>query len=288
MIRLHRATTGALGRCFLTMILVFALARSLSAAPMVYTGIVVTDVRVGRTLMHNASLKITFEGDTDDIIQVVAPGTQTPIPSDECFGPGYFLYLVKGHARMEIESGGRTHRARLKDGQVFVAVDECHGGTGFGSFVGPNGLEPAYPFALTWGRPNMLRSPTGVPYGVLSALPGLHGHASAIRRVATTRYLKLTPVTAFHRTPIPSSRTSEISSSTNLILNMMVPRRQLSVTTLAARIVVSSLFARKQPAPFRLRGLQAFQQELMDHALCTHCKQLPMVRSVDMRSIKHW
>jgi len=56
-----------------------------SAAPTVYTGIVVTDVRVGTTLMHNVSLKITFEGDTGDIIQVVAPGSQTPIPSDECF-----------------------------------------------------------------------------------------------------------------------------------------------------------------------------------------------------------
>jgi hypothetical protein len=151
MIRLNRATTGTFGRCFLAVISVFALARSLSAAPMVYTGIVVTDVRVGSSLMHNASLKITFEGDTDDIIQVVAPGTQSPIPSDECFGPGYFLYLVKGHARMEIESRGRTRTARLKDDQIFVAVDECHGGIGFGSFVGPNGLEVAYPFALTLG-----------------------------------------------------------------------------------------------------------------------------------------
>jgi len=118
MIRLNRATTGAFGQCFLGAILVVALARSVSAAPTVYTGIVVTDVRVGTTLMHNVSLKITFEGDTGDIIQVVAPGSQTPIPSDECFGPGYFLYLAKGHARMEIESRGRTHTARLKDDQI--------------------------------------------------------------------------------------------------------------------------------------------------------------------------
>jgi len=150
-IRPHRGTTGVFGQYLLAMILVLALAGSLSAAPMVYSGIVVTDVRVGRTLLHNASLKITFEGDTNDIQQVLAPGTQNPIPSQECLGAPYFFYLANGHARMEIQSQGRTRTARLNDGQIFVAIDECHGGIGFGSFVGPNGLEPAYPLALTLG-----------------------------------------------------------------------------------------------------------------------------------------
>ena len=145
MIRLIRVmTSAALGRCFLVLISVFALASNLRAAPTVYTGLVVTDVRVGTTLMHNASLKITFEGDTDDILKV-------PIPSTECGGIGYFLYLTKGVARMEIEFQGRTHTARLQDGQVFVAIDECNGGIGFGAFIGPSGLEPAYPLALTLG-----------------------------------------------------------------------------------------------------------------------------------------
>jgi hypothetical protein len=152
MIRLIRATTAAaLGRCFLALILVSALQWNLRAEPKVYTGLVVTDVRVGTTLMHNASLKITFEGDTDDIIPVVVPGTQTQIPSQECLGTGNFFYLAKGVARMEIEFQGRTHTARLRDGQVFVTVDQCNGGIGFGSFVGPNGLEPAYPLAFTLG-----------------------------------------------------------------------------------------------------------------------------------------
>jgi hypothetical protein len=35
---------------------------------MVYSGLVVTDVRVGTTLLNNALLKITFEGDTNDIL----------------------------------------------------------------------------------------------------------------------------------------------------------------------------------------------------------------------------
>jgi hypothetical protein len=89
MIRLNRATMGALGRCFLAMIFVFALGRSLSAQPMVYTGSVVTDVRVGTTLFHNASLKITFAGDTGDIMQV-------PVPSTECGGIGYFFLPYEG------------------------------------------------------------------------------------------------------------------------------------------------------------------------------------------------
>src|SRR4029077_6364744 len=64
---------------------------------------------------------------------------------------GYFLYLTTGVARMEIEFQGRTRTARLQDGQVFVTVDECNGGIGFGSFIGPNGLDPAYPLAFTMG-----------------------------------------------------------------------------------------------------------------------------------------
>jgi hypothetical protein len=164
MIRLNRATAGAIGQGFLATILVLALAGSLFAAPMVYTGIVVTDVRVGRTLFHNASLKITFEGDTNDIQQVVAPGTQTPIPSQECLGAApFFQYIAKGHARMDITFQGRTRTARLNDGQVFVAVDECHGGIGFGSFLGPNGLEPAYPLALTLGTAEYSAVTFGAP-----------------------------------------------------------------------------------------------------------------------------
>ena len=67
---LSSATMAVLGRCFLTLISVFALESNLPAVPMVYTGLVVTDVRVGTTLMHNASLKITFTGDTKDILPV--------------------------------------------------------------------------------------------------------------------------------------------------------------------------------------------------------------------------
>ena len=143
-IHLIRATTAtALVRCFLVLFSVFVLGWNLRAEPTVYTGLVVTDVRVGTTLMHNASLKVTFEGDTNDI-------TAVPVPSTNCGGTPFY-YLTKGVARMQIEFQGRTRTARLQDGQVFVAVDVCNGGIGFGAFIGPNGLEPAYPLAFTLG-----------------------------------------------------------------------------------------------------------------------------------------
>ena len=140
----NRTTAAVLGRCFLALISVVALERNLSAEPRVYTGIVVTDVRVGTTLMHNASLTITFQGDTNDILSISTP-------SQECAGTGYFSYLAKGIARMQIEYQGRTHQATLQNGQLFVSLDACSGGIGFGAFIGPNGMEIAYPFALTLG-----------------------------------------------------------------------------------------------------------------------------------------
>ena len=141
---LSRRASAVLVRCLLALISVFALGSNLAAVPMVYTGLVVTDVRVGTTFLHNASLKITFEGDTDNIVQV-------PLPSTECNGLGYFFYLTQGVARMQIQYQGRTRTATLQEGQIFVAIDQCNGGIGFGSFTGPNGLEPAYPLAFTLG-----------------------------------------------------------------------------------------------------------------------------------------
>ena len=55
MIRLIRTKMAtALVRCLLALISLLALQCNLQAAPMVYTGFVVTDVRVGANFMHNA------------------------------------------------------------------------------------------------------------------------------------------------------------------------------------------------------------------------------------------
>jgi hypothetical protein len=155
---LHRPTMAALGRYFLALISVCALASNLPAATMVYTGVVVTDVRVGTTFLHNASLKITFEGDPNNLVQV-------PIQSTECTGIPSFFYLPTGVARMEIEFQGRTRTARLQDGQLFVSLDTCNGGIGFGSFGGFNGVEPAYPLAFTMGTAEYASIIYGSPLG---------------------------------------------------------------------------------------------------------------------------
>jgi len=154
MIRLNRATTAVLGRCLQALILVLVLERNLAAQPMVYTGLVVTDVRVGSTLMHNASLKMTFEGDAGDMGHFVTP------PSAFCSGDSFY-YISKGVARMEIGFQGRTRTARLNDGQVFVALDTCNGGIGFGAFLGPHGMEPAYPLTFTLGTAEYASITTG-------------------------------------------------------------------------------------------------------------------------------
>jgi len=109
-------------------------------APMIYTGVVVTDVRIGNRPLHNATVTIRFTGDTADIVQV-------PLnPPTSCF-----QYLPKGAATVSFEYRGRTQSARIEEGQLFVALDACNGGIGFGSFIGVNGLEPIYPLAFELG-----------------------------------------------------------------------------------------------------------------------------------------
>jgi hypothetical protein len=120
-----------------------------AAEPMVYTGIVVTDVRLDKGLMHNATLTITFEGDTADITPVLDPVAGTPIASSWCSGPSFF-YITKGSTQIRIEHRGVTKVANVAKNQIFVDLDACSGGMGFGSFLG-SGLEPAYPLAFTQG-----------------------------------------------------------------------------------------------------------------------------------------
>jgi hypothetical protein len=143
-----------------------------SAAPMVYSATVVTDVRVGSTMYNKAAVTITFTGDTKDITPVVftpqmaaALGTTAgaPVLSQFCApgsnssnvytgdGSNYFYYLTKGSTVVSVSSQGVTLNSKLKPGQVFVALDACNGGIGFGAFTGPLGLEPAYPLAFTLG-----------------------------------------------------------------------------------------------------------------------------------------
>src|SRR5207245_7855459 len=66
-------------------------------------------------------------------------------------GTGWFYWLSKGSASVSVQSQGKTLSAQLVPGQIFVALDVCNGGIGFGSYTGPNGMEVAYPLAFTLG-----------------------------------------------------------------------------------------------------------------------------------------
>jgi len=164
----HNLAIAAVGSCCLS---------NAWAAPMVYTGIVVTDVRIDRKLMHNATLTITFEGDTADITPVLDPAAGTPITSAYCTGPSFF-YITKGATQMRIEYHGRAQVANVANNQIFVALDSCSGGMGFGSFLG-SGLEPAYPLAFTQGTAQFATGVTN-PRSGPSVGPG------ALAQVAST------------------------------------------------------------------------------------------------------
>jgi hypothetical protein len=118
---------------------------------MLYTANFVTDIKIGHHTYHNASVTIVFKGDTADIANVEVGGTL--LASAECTdngGVGYFKYLSKGVATISAKSAGTTVTATLQPNQMFVALDSCNGGIGFGSYVTGN-LEPAYPAGFTLG-----------------------------------------------------------------------------------------------------------------------------------------
>jgi hypothetical protein len=121
-----------------------SLASAASAAPVSYRATVVTDIRFGAQSYHNAALSLTFAGDTGDIAPVT-DSNGNPLP-----GNCYF-WLSKGKASFSFESGGARVAGRFLSGQLFVGLDTCAAGIGFGSFTGPNGFEPVYPLGLTHG-----------------------------------------------------------------------------------------------------------------------------------------
>jgi hypothetical protein len=151
----------------------FALCANLAlAGPMKYSGTVVTDIRLGNVSYHNATVTLTFLGDTKDIA-LATDANGNPILStrrDGCSGTGWFFVLSKGKAEVSITSKRKTRVAHLDPGQVFVALDICNGGIGFGSFIGPNGLEPVYPMGFTSGT-----SQTKAYYDSSSSLSSLSG-----------------------------------------------------------------------------------------------------------------
>jgi hypothetical protein len=156
----------------LTAIMLIAALPSI-AGPMLYRSTVVTDVKMAGHKYHNAAVTLSFEGDSSDTA-LVLDQTGKPLSSGAqyCNGPGYFFWLTKGTASLAIESGGKTHRATFLPKQIFVALDTCNGGIGFGSYTGPNGLEPAYPLAFTLGTAMAFAESTPVPLSTEANMSG--------------------------------------------------------------------------------------------------------------------
>jgi hypothetical protein len=121
------------------------------ASPMKYSATLVTDIKVGEQRYHNAAVTFTFVGDTNDIAAVVdKQGNQ--ITSTFCTpGTGWFFWLTKGGAAFSVHSQEHILHGHFEPGQLFVALDACNGGIGFGSYTGPSGMEVAYPVAYTLG-----------------------------------------------------------------------------------------------------------------------------------------
>jgi hypothetical protein len=112
------------------------------AAPVTYTAFAITDVSLNGHSYHNASVYLTFAGDTGDIqtFDVVAP--------DGNKASGW--QIAQGNASLRITTtNGKTIHAKFLPNQIVVSYDFYNGGAGFGSFVGTDHhFEPAYPLAM--------------------------------------------------------------------------------------------------------------------------------------------
>jgi hypothetical protein len=149
----NHSSTSKIISCLLVAAVGLASTVQAPAAPMSYSAALVTDIKVGGHFFHNAAVTFTFVGDTNDIEPAVDAQSQQ-IPSTLCTTPattGWFYWLTKGRASFSVQSKGRTLTGHFAQGQIFVALDTCNGGIGFGSFTGPIGREVAYPVAFTLG-----------------------------------------------------------------------------------------------------------------------------------------
>jgi hypothetical protein len=137
---------------------------------MTYQAVVVTDIKLGGNRYDNATVTVTFEGDTDDIAAAV-DGQGKPIASEYCSVASFF-WLAKGAASISVEHQGKTLSATFRPGQIFVALDACNGGIGFGSYTGPHGLEVAYPLAFTMGTAMVFAESATNPLSTVANLTG--------------------------------------------------------------------------------------------------------------------
>jgi hypothetical protein len=118
------------------------------AAPVTYSGTVVTDVSLNGHLFHRANVTITFQGRTEDVATFESsPGCLATSSCDP-----YVTWITKGRAKITIASGANKITAYIAPGQLFVSADTTNGGIGFGSTVASiQNPAPPYPLAYALG-----------------------------------------------------------------------------------------------------------------------------------------
>jgi len=104
---------------------------SAQAAPIRYTGFVLTDVSIGGKLYQGARVSLRFDSDTRNVV-----------PYSDLTGKGF--RNPSGRASVHIVSGKTTVDATIDQNQLYVYFDLANAAAGFGSYAGGNG----YPLML--------------------------------------------------------------------------------------------------------------------------------------------
>ena len=136
-------------RCLLV---TFLFASTAYAAPVTYTGVTITNGRLGSWTFHNARVYLTLQTDASYVQQTQISGVNLaylgPFPPQQlCTGTPAPI----GTARVTIVSGERKVQATFAPNQLFVSLDQNNGGVGFGSCDPNGGFEPAYPLGVAGG-----------------------------------------------------------------------------------------------------------------------------------------
>jgi hypothetical protein len=129
-----------------------------TAVPVTYTGVTITDGQLGRWQFHNARVILRFDGDTNNVQFM-----QVPDPNDPTNPLADIAINMMGTASVTVVTGRRSVHATFAANQIFVSLDRGSiipgvtnfggRGAGFGYFSpsSPGGVEVAYPLGVEDG-----------------------------------------------------------------------------------------------------------------------------------------
>lgn len=174
------------------LVLPLLLTSSSQAAPITYTGFVITDGAIGGTPFHNARVILTFESDTSNVQDTVIVGV-------------HVFYNQTGTGRVSIVADNVLVIADFLPNQLFVSVDKDNGGIGFGSFAPDGSVQPTYPLGV-YGDMISAALPIGKTFDPSPELAGLSPDLSHNVGIAGLgRTCSVGPVLPLHTVcPIPT------------------------------------------------------------------------------------